>query len=702
MIRLYVNYTEVEISQDTDSVLATFSINDVAGVAERRGSFTQDIEIPYTPANAVILQAVPASGSVAYIESNGVAVFSGKLRVASLEYFRNELIRFKCMLYGDNLDFAYLLNQKQLRDISRGASETFVHSDTNIANGIAGKVLFPLVNYGAWENANEIGLLEVRPAISCKWLLTQIFQEIGYTIESDFISTANFADVHLLFTCGDYLCSPAFKIGAEFRVALSADQTGNYSAASPPLAIGVSQFQPDDDSTAPNYDPSNIYDTATFTWQPLYNMPYTIKVGLICTDSPRPVMILSGTGGSPLTQFVTPLSDDGINMVFEVENITLDTGTTYGIGFGGTPSAAFTYKKISYLEVTRSPFVFYADEVNIADCLPKETTQLDFIKGLTHFFNLYYYADVALRRVYIEPRNNYVDTGSGLETGFFPGSSIFSINEIVDISKPVTIETYDNLNESVQLLHGEGDNYVSQIENGTNAVLYSAIWNMETQTTAKPKKSVNPVFGRFSLFQDTYIATEQTDQLGNPYTPGIIMPRLWNADWVTGENLPSKNYDFSAMVAIVKTSIPSAEYKITVPGGFTTMNEYMYAYIFDYPALSGDTFSLAYGNQTDILGNEHVGLFQRYYLRENVSKRGGEVLKIKAYISAWVVNYLNNTKFKTFIEYNGDLYTLQEIRNYVVGDNALCDVILLKERFADSAAVSDIESNDLNCLNNVE
>ena len=132
-----------------------------------------------------------------------------------------------------------------------------------------------------------------------------------------------------------------------------------------------------------------------------------------------------------------------------------------------------------------------------------------------------------------------------------------------------------------------------------------------------------------------------------------------------------------------------------------TPNEYFYAYMFDYPALSGSDFSLSFANETDALESEKVGLFQRYYLREQVSKRGGEVLKLRAVVSAWLINYLNNIRYRTFFEYSGNIYSIQEIRNFVIGEDSICEITLLLERFASESDVNNIESNNLNCLNNV-
>lgn len=695
MIKLYVNYTELEIGQDTQNILATFSINDVAGVAERRGSITQEMFLPATPVNSQTLASCPASGYVASIESNGIVCFTGKLRVSKTEYLRGDVVGYSCTMYGDNLDFVYLLNKKQLRDIEKMFTESFYHDITTVTDGVSGVVSFPIVNYGKWDAAT-LDILELRPAISAKWLINQIFKEIGYTVVSDFLNSTEFADVHTLYTCGAYNCAESWKRSCEFRAALSARQSGTYTSGG--FLFDLAQFQPDDDSTPPNFDPSLIYDTSSFTFYPVSTMNYRVTVFLECTDTVRPVLFLvrNSGAGSWVLNFPNLISDDGTYMKWESDILEFSGGgTEYGIGFGGTGS--YSYEAGSWILFERMPEVQTGDLVNIADCLPKETTQLSYIKGIIHAFNLYVYADVALRKIYFEPRNAWVSPDlSTVGGGFFPNTEIISLNDSVDFGENVTISTFDNLNESVRFTYKDGDNYVKQIESGSNSELYAAVWNMQTESIQKQTVSENPVFGRFSLLKDNTFANSATDPHGATYIPTIIVPRLWSEDWIEGEDYPAKSYDFPPMLALIRY-VTCPEYEISA----TPKTEYPYAFMFDFPNLAERYFSLSYGNEIDFNGNTVAGLFQRFYLREQVSKRGGDVLKLRAVVSAWLINYLNNIKYMTFIEYSGNIYSIQEIRNFVIGEDSICEITLLLERFASQSDVNDIESNNPNCLNNV-
>jgi len=115
MIRLYINYIEIDTPQNTDNILANFSINDISGVGQRRGAATQTIELPATPVNQSALLNLPAAGASAYIESNGVSVFSGRARVAEIKRNLSGISSIVVTLYGDNLEFAYLLSDRQMR-----------------------------------------------------------------------------------------------------------------------------------------------------------------------------------------------------------------------------------------------------------------------------------------------------------------------------------------------------------------------------------------------------------------------------------------------------------------------------------------------------------------------------------------------------------------------------------------------------------
>ena len=156
------------------------------------------------------------------------------------------------------------------------------------------------------------------------------------------------------------------------------------------------------------------------------------------------------------------------------------------------------------------------------------------------------------------------------------------------------------------------------------------------------------------------------------------------------------------MIALIEEGVNLANgWKMTYNGGNAVYTKYNYAYMFDFPALSTQVLSLSFGNEVNALGDTTAGLLQRFYLREQVSKRGGQVLELKMVVSAWLINYLHSIQYKTFFQYKGDLYTIQEIKNYVVGSTEICSVSLLFERFADSADVALIQNSGLNCLNNV-
>ena len=699
MIRLYINYTEIEINQDTNNVLANFSINDISGVGQRRGSTTQTIELPATATNQTALLTLSAAGAVAYIESNGVSVFSGRARVSEIRRQLSGITGIVVTLYGDNIEFAYLLSDKQVRDV---VTETFTHDRTTIESGVSGKVIFPLVNYGKLDTVNEVAITEMRPAINVAYVLEKILNGIGYKLDSDFFSTPDALKLYTLFTCGQYLCDSAYKLNLEFRASLTTTQSGTYTGG----GLGLFYFDQllfDDDFTPPNFDVNNIYDTGTFLFTPAATTNYKITSKLLTTSVARPVLfVVEVSGGAAVLPFVfpNPISDNGSEIYFESDWVTLNSGSTYYIGIAGGNGVAYSIDPDSWFSLERMPEVLEADEVNISDCLPLDTTQLEFIKGLTHLFNLYFYADVNKRVFYCEPRNNYI-ASSGINNGFYD-TTIIDINDLVNVANETTVKIYDNLGEVVRFQHNEGDNYVGQIEEGTNEILYAAAWGMETQAKQNVTVSENPTFGRFSLIADQQTAESQNDPNGDPYTPAIVMPRLWGSDWDGVLPYPEKSYTFQTMIALIEEGVNLANgWKMTYNGGNAVYTKYNYAYMFDFPALSTQVLSLSFGNEVNALGDTTAGLLQRFYLREQVSKRGGQVLELKMVVSAWLINYLHSIQYKTFFQYKGDLYTIQEIKNYVVGSTEICSVSLLFERFADSADVALIQNSGLNCLNNV-
>lgn len=699
MIRLYINYTEIEIQQDTNNVLANFSINDISGVGQRRGAVTQTIELPATAVNQSALLTLSATGAPAYIESNGVSVFSGRARVSEIKRNISGIVSILVTLYGDNLDFAYLLSDRQVRDV---VTETFTLDLTTVENGVSGKLLFPLVNYGELDTVNEVAITEMRPAINVAYILEKILNGIGYKLSSNFFSTPMAARLYTLFTCGQYFCDKAYKLNFEFRAEATVAITGVFPGGGGIFPLPLGQLIFDDDFTPPNFDGGGQYDATTGLFTPATTYEIKFSCRLKTTDTNRyPLWFIETIGGGLVSIYFPPLiSDNGTEMFYESDWITVNAASDYSFWISGTTGVTYTIDPTSFVFVERRPEVQEIDEVNISDCLPLDTTQLDFIKGLTHLFNLYYYADVNRKIFYCEPRNNYVGS-SGLEDGFY-NTTVIDINDLVNVGNETTVKIYDNLGEVVRFQHSDGDNYVGQIEKGTNEILYSATWGMETQSKNNVTVSENPVFGRFSLIADQQTAETQTDPNGGTFTPAITMPRLWNADWDGVLPYPAKHYEFPAMIAIIEEGVNLVNgWKLTYGGGFSVYTKYNYAYMFDFPALSSQVLSLSFANEVNVLGSTTAGLLQRFYLREQVSKRGGQVMELKMVVSAWLINYLHSIRYKAFFQYGGELYTIQEIKNYVVGSTEICSVSLLLERFADAADVALIENSGLNCFNNV-
>jgi len=699
MIRLYINYIEIETPQNTDNILANFSINDISGVGQRRGAVTQTIELPATPVNQSALLTLSAAGAVAYIESNGVSVFSGRARVAEIKRNISGVSSIVITLYGDNLEFAYLLSDRQVRDV---VTETFTLDRTTVENGVSGKVLFPLINYGALDTVNEVAMTEMRPAINVAYILEKILNGIGYKLSSTFWGTPDAAKLYTLFTCGPYLCDSAYKNTFEFRAELTTILSGVFPGGGGIFPLPLAQLIFDDDFTPPNFDGGGQYDATTGIFTPATTYEIKFSCRIKTTDANRyPLWFVETIGGGLVSIYFPPLiSDNGTEMYYESDWITVNAASDYSFWISGVTGATYTIDPTSFVFVERRPEVQELDEVNISDCLPLDTTQLNFIKGLVHMFNLYFYADVNRKIFYCEPRNNYV-AGSGLNDGFY-STTVIDINELVNVGSETTVKIYDNLGEVVRFQHNEGDNYVGQIENGTNEILYSATWGMETQAKQNITVSENPTFGRFSLIADQQTAETETDPNGGTFTPAITMPRLWNADWDGTLPYPAKHYEYQTMLALIEEGVNiSCGWKMTYNGGTAVYTKYNYAYMFDFPALSAQVLSLSFGNEVNVLGNTTAGLLQRFYLREQVSKRGGQILEVKMVVSAWLINYLHSIRYKAFFQYGGNLYTIQEIKNYVVGSTDICSVSLLLEVFADSADVALVQDSGLNCLNNI-
>ena len=165
---------------------------------------------------------------------------------------------------------------------------------------------------------------------------------------------------------------------------------------------------------------------------------------------------------------------------------------------------------------------FDPEQVSIGDdflpqeMLPCTTTQIDFIKSISHMFNLYFYTDVQRKIVYIEPFND-----------FFTHRDAVDWTEKVDLAKE-TEDNYDiGLTQEVVFKYKEDSKdayleYLNEDENGHKFKnpLYSYYETLGADYKKGLTEFENPLFAPTQQTWDNDLETG---------TAGALIPVIWGA-----------------------------------------------------------------------------------------------------------------------------------------------------------------------------
>tara|TARA_B100001094_G_C18193432_1_gene808912 strand:- start:2566 stop:7122 length:4557 start_codon:yes stop_codon:yes gene_type:complete len=213
-------------------VALTYSVSDVRDVSKRSAGYSKTFELPASSHNERIIGVLSGPGRKrdgervkwrhARISCGGVEVFKGFARIEG--YDSDNGGKYKCHIIEDPVTWASLVGNKKLCDLAlphhdknafnmhRGLhqdindftnySTSAYYSDVNVEGNLTGvgtPYLYPVINYGTWaSDGNSILPQSVHPGVWVKYLVDQIFHEIGYTIKSYFMnSTKNNAELDL-------------------------------------------------------------------------------------------------------------------------------------------------------------------------------------------------------------------------------------------------------------------------------------------------------------------------------------------------------------------------------------------------------------------------------------------------------------------------------------------------------------------------
>jgi len=483
-LRFGSKYIETGNSEDFPLAL-TIGIADIADISKRKGVYSKNFKVPATQANNSALEhiwqdqieddnitGVVYGRNISELEHNGISWDRGYAKVAAV-LKDSQPREYEITYFGGNSDWLSRVGDAKLNELDSSTTATYDKSSILAAASGSLDWVYPLINYGGWASAQYplgttgvpfgVSTHDFRPAFRISALVEKIFENVGYTVTSNWLSTPE--------------CTGVTYLPGEFRQAESIDFeiASDVTGAILPLETGQPKqfmnfgtlYYPSLAEVTDNLNNVGASVTGSFS-------PFGVSVGSLAgAISYRPITVAKDSVVSfdCTLQIIynNAIRDD---VSWEVREVTTDSQVASGdfTNVGSISSydtetiqgeqallqatGTYTFGILVRFNPTGVPANVganavtlrgYKQGVNVGDVYyPFETLgeekQLDFLSKIAKTYNLYFDTDTHTRSVLIEPRNDWTDTDGNTQTGYYKG-----IDEAVDWSDKL------DLSEGIQI-----------------------------------------------------------------------------------------------------------------------------------------------------------------------------------------------------------------------------------------------------------
>lgn len=501
---IFINNTQIDLSDDL-SIPLNYAIADIREPQKRNTNFSKTVVLPGTASNNVLFSHIwdigvnlISSGNTNFnptfnpnlkadvlIFQDGNEVFKGFAKLDNIVNTDGK-VEYEMSFYGNLANIFTTLGESKLSDLDLSEYD-HIYNKTNQTNSWATSIIkngstyvnfssgnptgegyvYPMIDYG-FGNGTSYDVRHFYPAVYVKTIIDKIFSEAGFQYQSTFFTSQFFKRLIIPYTENTLRYSDA-------QLAQITTQASNLSSMPYSAGPGTNPtwfnlqgqiLQFNNDSTPPNVDAGNNYNTSTYkyTAPKAGNYFITLYVALNIKHSnifspdtltypgafvPSVITALVGNisiVGSPLNFLNTvPLymSTSANSQSFTVvvpTNIT--SGTTTGTYYysiqtnvyltqgqqvwgifdpiqnspykqGGTCTVNFepaTYLSVKYNELTLAE----GDTLTMNQILSQKVKQIDFLSSIFKMFNLYVDQDkTTANKLIIETRDDYFASSGG-------------------------------------------------------------------------------------------------------------------------------------------------------------------------------------------------------------------------------------------------------------------------------------------------
>lgn len=410
-----------------------YSIADIKEPDKRNADYSKTITAPGTNNNNHLLSNIyeigidrlynPNKKVEARILYDKIQVMKGFLRLVKIRTLRDNKIEYDFEIKGRLDDLFTNIKDKKITDLTWSDLD-HTYNKTNIKNSwsaaVGSNYLYPFIDYGYSISGVNYEVSNFKPATYVKEIWDRIFQYAGFQYVSTFLTGTFFKSLTIPFNSEKMLLTEAqinlrkFRASRETTIYQIQASTPNYTAYDIIL---------NNDSTAPNEDTGNNYNTATGTWVCPASGHYSFTASV---DASK---ILTLTGNNiyirvvDITNAITEIDYASATALLNAAGtpVTLTLSSPYTFISAGTnirlqgltklPNPSGNYIDIgigSYFYANANPDLGNGDTITFVNTLPQTIKISEFLLSIIKMFNLYIeYDKDTPNKMLIEPRNDF-------------------------------------------------------------------------------------------------------------------------------------------------------------------------------------------------------------------------------------------------------------------------------------------------------
>jgi hypothetical protein len=675
--RLIIDGQECDLKQGVFPFSISYKVDDSGFIAA--SSSKRSVRLPSTANNDAIFgdwgQVSNNNGDAAEFREfsysqGGVTLFKGQAELQSSplqsDRYRFRAKEYKVDLYGNNADWALLLQDTKLSDLEY---QDQIYNQSTIVNGWYAdypteEAGFTVVKWKEWEKPGKVKLEELTPFVFIRTILDKAFQSIGYRIISNFLDSEAFTRLIHLAPLPD-------RYPQEF--------SEDYLNIIASTAAGTTPFNGTVDFLTQTKTPALLdpYDEATG----IYTVPFTGFYEITVfgqssnfndggTGNGYSFLGQSQINGIPnsipsslfgaATLGVNAPYDDNETWNNTSDVVFLQAGDEISLVLVTAGQAGVTYDyTLSWSVIGEAELTFGCPL--IYKYLLGNGKVLDMIKDLQLMFNLRFEADPLSRQVVIEPADQYLYQANTnvnddpptepleLRAGFYRPTGQDNTEDF-DLSREAELYNETDIPRITQL------QYISEGDTEEFLELNQAL-GIHTAQYILPDNRFNEEtdIKELEYFAKTICELDR-DITADDSQKTVQVPLIYPQNYIEDPTASEANYEVSPRILYFGGFRPFRDAEIR----WDAFGDFGYPLSFMVNYQDETDFSLSFATES-INGVDVPGLLRAFHLQDFARKRIGKRLEAFYF---WDILKISALTFRDLKTYDSREYVLSEVDGY--------------------------------------